>query len=233
MATPPIEWIVRGPLLNEGSRTASYPYNKLCTIRRPEDCRSAALEESEPFEREFGEELARAFYNLLWYLNTRAAVFTSHCAFSSTAFQPNRRPGIGAHIIVLSRRYADWPSLDCNTALLNTLGHRLANYALQQNRIQGFGQWIRLLPVHANYYCRVVDENDRLLIETPNDPQLGYGCQIEICAMGDSRQEAAKRWNWTCGFVLEALAPLSKLVGWESTAPFDHDRHFPFAQKGL
>jgi hypothetical protein len=62
---PTVQWIVRGELMDEGFRTAAYPYGKFCPIRRPEDCRPAAIEESSTFEREFGNELVAPFYKLL------------------------------------------------------------------------------------------------------------------------------------------------------------------------
>jgi hypothetical protein len=245
MELPPIQWIVSQQLTEEGHRTAAYPYNKLGLILRPEDCRNAVLEESAPFESEFGHELVAPFYDLLWYLNTRSGIFTSHTAFSTEAFRPNGNDGIAAHIVFLSRKYADWRSLEANNNVLNALGNRLANYALQQGHIRGTGEWINLRPIHVDYYCRVSDEDNGILIEKPN-PQRGYGCQIEICAMAESRREAAQKWSTTCVFILDALvplrkllgwetadavAPLSKLGGWEPAEPYDHDEHFPFAKK--
>lgn len=104
MSHPPIEWIVSGPLTDEGFTTAAFPYNKLQSVRCREDCRLAALEESSAFEAEFGLDLARPFYDILWYLNTRAGILTSHSAFSTEAFRPNDQSGIGAHIVFLFPR---------------------------------------------------------------------------------------------------------------------------------
>jgi hypothetical protein len=227
MSPSPIEWIVLGSLTNEGNRTAIFPYNKLHSIRCPDDCRLAALEESGPFEAGFGADMIAPFYDILWYLNTRASVVTSHTSFSSEAFRPNGLPGVGAHIVFLSRDHNHRLNLDETMKLLHSLGNRLANAALQRNLKKGTDHWIRLLPVHVNYWCRLI--GDDILIETPEMSDRGYGCQIEICAMADTRPQAAKAWSGACAFTLEAIKPLSKLAEWRTVEPFDHDRHFPFS----
>ena len=50
--------------MDEGIRTAVYPYSKLRSILRPEDCRLAVLDESAVFEREFGNALVVPFYGM-------------------------------------------------------------------------------------------------------------------------------------------------------------------------
>jgi hypothetical protein len=229
MSPPPIEWIVLGELTDEGYKTATFPYSKLHPIRSRDDCRLAALEESGPFESEFGADLVGPFYDILWYLNTRANIVTTHTAFSSDAFRPNGLIGVGAHIVFLSRNHPDRLSPDANMKLLHTLGNRLANAALQKSLIKGTDHGIRLLPVHVNYWCRLVE--DDILIETPAMADRGYGCQIEICGMADTRAQAAKVWGRACAFMLEAMEPLCKLTEWATAAPFDHDQHFPFSPK--
>ncbi len=226
MSLPPIEWIVSGPLTDEGFRTAVFPYNKLRSIRGRGDCRLAALEESSTFEAEFGLGLVRPFYDILWYLNTRAGILTSHSAFSTAAFRPNGQSGIAAHIVFLSRDHNARLSLDANMRLLQTLGTRLANCAFRKDRIKGTDHWIRLLPVYVDYWCRLIDDKDGILVETPAVSQRGYGCQIEICAMAAGRRPAAEIWSKTCMFVLEAAEPPSQLSEWGEAAPFDLDQQF-------
>lgn len=75
-------------LLDEGNRTAMYPYARLKPIRRRERVREAVLDETEPLDTEFGSDLIGPFYELIWRLNTSSGVCTSHTAVAPTDRKP-------------------------------------------------------------------------------------------------------------------------------------------------
>jgi hypothetical protein len=56
----------RKPLLEEGERTAIYPYAQMREIQFREDCRRAVISETQPLETEFGESMLSPFYELIW-----------------------------------------------------------------------------------------------------------------------------------------------------------------------
>jgi len=220
----PIRWLTRGALIDEGAHTAVYPYIKLRNILTKEDCRKAALEETQPFENEFGRDAVQPFYDLLWELNNRAGVFTSHCGASGPEFRPYPKEwacGIGTHIIFLPRKYKEQNSLQACEGIVDNLGRTLASSSSARES-SAIGRWIQISAVHVNYYCEEFDAGSGILREV-STLRRGFGCQLLLAGAGATRPEAATRWGETCSFIGEVLAPVKAAPPAE---PFDHSLHF-------
>ncbi|OFW10366.1 MAG: hypothetical protein A3G20_10070 [Acidobacteria bacterium RIFCSPLOWO2_12_FULL_59_11] len=103
-------WLRLGAIIDEGRKTALYPYPKLGNIPNLAGAGEAVLEETERLEKEFGRSLIEPFYRLIWTLNTCAGVCTSHIAVS----RPNHKSSfawarhyLGAQVTTLSRNSSD------------------------------------------------------------------------------------------------------------------------------
>jgi len=100
------EWLLPLELVDEGPLRALFPYSEFNSILSLDDCRKAVVNDTEPFEEEFGLDIVQPFYDLLWRFNTIQDVFTSH----STISPPDRKSPfdwakafVGSAIILLPR----------------------------------------------------------------------------------------------------------------------------------
>jgi hypothetical protein len=88
MTTGEHAYLYVGQLIDEGPRTAVYPYAQLREMMAPEECRNAVLDETSTLESEFGLDLVQPLYQLLWTLNSSAGVFTSHTVAAPREHKP-------------------------------------------------------------------------------------------------------------------------------------------------
>ena len=106
MDQPNPDWLRHLVLTDEGASRPLYPYSLLKNILSPSDCREAVLNETAPFEEEFGQAFVQSFDDLLWRINTVTDVFTTHATVSSSDRKSPfewAKAFVGSAIIILPR----------------------------------------------------------------------------------------------------------------------------------
>ena len=182
-------WFFVGQLVEEGPRTAVYPYSKLRPIREPSDVRSAIIDETQPLESEFGVSVVEPLYRLVWLLNTGRGVFTSHTLIAPPeAKAPYNwaRHYVAAQIIVLSRDSSERMNLPKTVNMMDELRLLIAGNPTSANNTRG---WFLQLSA-----LNVMFERAR-----------GYGGGVIVGGCASSRQEAARRWCRACLFLESTL----------------------------
>jgi hypothetical protein len=216
----PIKWLLRGRIADEGPRTAQYPYTKLRNIQEPVDCRTAILDETDCFEREFGKALVQPFYDLVWEINVSPGVFTSHVACSSERFIPaGFAAGVGALVVIQSRNFEDQATLQAIQGLCDCLCGTLASSPLAR-QLDPEGGWMEVRPTRVDFYCSPHPETGVMRATTVGRP--GYACELITAGCGQSRSEAARGWGVMCSFAAAVLRSCTPVA-----PPFDQSIHFP------
>lgn len=223
-ATMDSSWLRLGALRDEGSRTAVYPYFKLKNILTPEDCRPAALEETEALEREFGRAIADPIYRLLWVLNTAKGVCTSHTTISPANWKSPfdwARHYVGSAIITLPRDSAEQHDRRVAAELVQELGQTLA-VSRFLHRHNTTGWFVIICPVTINFgYETEITMPDGATQKGVRD-WPGYGCELIISGSASSRAKAGERWSGCVSFVADTLHDLQT----KNAIPADPYNHF-------
>jgi hypothetical protein len=211
--------VKRAPCLDEGLRTAVYPYVQLKEILKPADCRHAILDESQALEAEFGLVAVQPLYNLLWTLNCASGVFTSHTGIAPRNHPPPfewARCFVAAAIILLSRNRSEHHDEKCAMACADELG-RLIGSQPSTRLTTGWNVSVGL--------CNVLftTEMDLTTFRSvlPTDAK-GYGCQLIVGGAASNRSKAVQRWGDALHFVNSAIQRTQRGDNVRAEAPHRH-----------
>ena len=212
---PDLSWIRKGALIDEGTHTAVYPYFKLRNILKPEDARTAVIEETQTLEQEFGTSLVAPFYRLVWALNTGKEICTSHTAVSPPGCNPPfewARHCVGTEIIILPRNQAEQHERRVTEEMVSELGRTLIEspFLAGQNTK---GWLVTILPVNINISYETVRLGPDGGVEKGVRDCRGYGCRLVISGSASSRQNACERWSRRVCFTADTLEHLQKTTG--------------------
>ena len=208
--TPNLSWLRVGEIIDEGCRTAVYPYSKLRNISNRDDVRGAVLEETESLEDEFGRALIEPFYRLIWTLNSGKGVCTSHSVVSSPAHKSRfdwARHCVGAQLTLLSRE----PSDRLHRPVAYEMVKELYRTLLQSPflKAQNLTGWLVIIrPTNVNFW------EEKLAVGTSGQMRMqeckwrGYGCDLIVSGSASSRRKAGERWSRCAAFIADTLYEL-------------------------
>jgi hypothetical protein len=184
-----------------------YPYAQLRNILKFEDVPSAIGDECAPLEQEFGTEMVRTFYDLVWLLNTLPSLYTIQTQVAPRDLKPPygwARTQVASQIIMLPRdpiahtdqRVAEAVNSWWVWLISESAARRMPNSA---------GWMISVGPTPVRLLrLRIPDApypyRDEDLIEMP-----GFGSVLRLHGCANSRSKAAERWRAAVKFVTETI----------------------------
>jgi hypothetical protein len=177
------DWLSLEGLVDAAEHRALYPYPLLENILSPDDCRSAALNETRAFEDEFGRDLVQPFYRLLWRINTIRDTLTSHTSVSPADREspfPWAAAFIGSSTIILPRHQLDRHNLQVAQGMAGTLAKVLAESNFIPKDTTGWQ--IRLFPTRVNlaYEIGLGTPDGSILIPQGSEERPGFAHEFVI-----------------------------------------------------
>ena len=210
---------------------AMYPYAQLRNILRPEDVPSAIGDECAPLEHEFGAEMARPFYHLVWLFNTLPSLYTIQTQVAPRDLKPPyawARTQVASQIILLPRDPIAHTDQRVAEAV-NSWWWRLISESAAQRKPNSAGWIISVGPTPVRLFrLRVPDApypyRDEDLIE-----MSGFGSVLRFRGCANSRSKAAERWKAAVQFVAEIIEQEQAENRLGRAAPYKHVYDSPIA----
>lgn len=208
--------------LDEGRKTALYPYAQLNEIRTLQEARSAVLDETGTLEEEFGKGVVDGLYALVWRLNTAHGVFTTHTVVSTKGHPTPyewARHYVAAQILFLSRERHHHYDLDVSKDLARSLGSMISDAAAT---LPGdtTGWYVQLGAVNFTFLVVAKAAGSTRPDDLREVP--GFGCSLIVGGAASSRRVAAERLNRAAGFIARILRDAQEAPGINPAPPHIH-----------